>query len=409
MKKKFKVITLGCRTNQYESQAISDQLKGLGLIHEDENFDYCIINSCSVTGEAEKTSLKQIPALMSKNPSAKFYFTGCITKEALKTLDENIFVIPNHEKHLLVEKMFPERVVPSFNIKTFENHTRAFLKIQDGCDNFCTYCVIPYTRGRSRSRNSLEIINEVNILIDNGYKEIILTGINLGEYNSDIKFSELLKKLNDIKNLERIRLSSIDPDHISLEVVEALTSLDKIMPSLHLVLQSGSDRILKKMNRKYDTKLYLDRVKTLLDKNKNFTFSTDVIVGFPSETEKDFQNSIDILNEVKFLKVHVFPYSKRPQTAAAKFLDHLSDEIISERKTIISQIAEQNAFDLRNRFLNTKKKVLLENEKNGYFLGHTDNNLLVAVPKDEVCLNNEILDVEILQNLEDKLLGKLCR
>ncbi|NGX29724.1 MAG: Threonylcarbamoyladenosine tRNA methylthiotransferase MtaB, partial [Candidatus Anoxychlamydiales bacterium] len=320
MKKKFNIFTIGCKANQYESQAYSDQLKTLGLIStKDDNADICIVNACSVTSSADKKSINAIKSLKKRNKHAKFYFTGCISKDVKNKIDEDIIIIPNTQKESLVSQIFPNRVIPKFKIKNFDNHTRAFVKIQDGCDSFCSYCIIPFTRGRSRSRTAEDILYEITKLTDNGYKEIVLTGINLGDFSSDISFVDLLKEIHEIEDIKRIKLSSIHPHDITDELIDVLINFEKMSKYLHISLQSGSNKILKKMRRKYTTEIFIEKVKKLTSLNSDFTFMTDLIVGFPTETLEDVENTLNIIKQAEFTKVHFFPYSKRPDTAAAKF------------------------------------------------------------------------------------------
>lgn len=410
MKKKFKIETLGCKINQYESQAFSDQLKGLGLIcaNDANDVDICIVNACSVTNSADRKSFEALKSLKKKHPNAKFYLTGCLSKKIDK-IQGDVQIVPNKQKHELVSHIFPERVVPKFQIKNFEGHTRAFVKIQDGCSSGCSYCVIPSTRGASRSRNPTEILSEITQLVDNGYKEIVLTGINISDYKSDISFEKLLLEINKIQNLQRIKISSIDPIGVSDELIDILINSDKMAKTLHMVLQSGSNRILKKMNRKYTTDLFLKKFQKINALNSDFTFTTDVIVGFPSETDEDFQNTLKIINEVKFSKVHIFPYSKRPNTLAASFLDQVDQKIIDQRVNYLTQETSNISIQRHKVFLEREMDVLFENIKDDFFFGHTQNNLLVYVPKSDEILRNSIRKVKLTENRADYILGELCK
>ncbi|NGX34495.1 MAG: Threonylcarbamoyladenosine tRNA methylthiotransferase MtaB [Candidatus Anoxychlamydiales bacterium] len=411
MKKRFNILTIGCKANQYESQAFSDQLKTLGLIlaNKDDNADICIVNACSVTSSADKKSIDAIKYFKKKNKNAKFYFTGCISKDVKSKLDDDIIIIPNTQKESLVSEIFPNRIVPKFRIKNFDNHTRAFVKIQDGCDSYCSYCIIPFTRGRSRSRKAEDILNEILKLSDNGYKEIVLTGINLGEYASDISFADLLKEIHKIEDIKRIKLSSIHPQDITDELIDILINFEKMSKYLHISLQSGSNKILKKMRRKYTTEIFLEKVKKLTSLNPDFTFMTDLIVGFPSETNEDVEDTIKIIKEAEFTKVHLFPYSKRPDTLAAKFLDQVDKSVVDERKRKLSFIANEIAYKKREKFINREMKVLLENIKDDYFVGSTLNNLIVNVPKCEKISSNDILNVKLVKNMRRYILGDLCK
>ncbi len=261
MKKRFNILTIGCKANQYESQAFSDQLKILGMTPTKDKADICIINACSVTAMADKKSIKAIKYLKKKNKNAKFYLTGCISKEVKQNLDDDVIVIPNVQKDGLVSQIFPDKIVPKFRIKNFDNHTRAFVKIQDGCNSYCSYCSIPFTRGRSRSRKAKDILDEISKLSDNGFKEIVLTGINLGEYKADISFANLLKEIHKIKGIKRIKLSSINPQDITDEIIDILINFEKMSKYLHISLQSGSDKILKKMKRKYSVGFFFRKDK----------------------------------------------------------------------------------------------------------------------------------------------------
>ena len=282
------------------------------------------------------------------------------------------------------------------------------MKIQDGCDSYCSYCIIPFTRGRSRSRKSKDILNEIFKLAKNGFKEIVLTGINLGDYKSDISFVELIKRINKIDGIKRLKLSSIHPHDITDELIDVLINSEKMCKNLHISLQSGSNRILKKMRRKYTTKLFLEKVKILTSLNPDFTFSTDLIVGFPMENETDVQETLNIVKEAEFIKVHFFSYSKRPNTLAAKFEGQVASNEINERKNFLEKQAKLISFTKREKFIDRKMKVLFENVKDGYFMGSTHNNLLIHVPKCEN-ISNQILDVKLVKNMDGYIEGELCK
>ncbi|NGX32364.1 MAG: Threonylcarbamoyladenosine tRNA methylthiotransferase MtaB [Candidatus Anoxychlamydiales bacterium] len=410
MKKKFNILTIGCKVNQYESQAYSDQLTTLGLVStKDDGADICIVNACSVTNSADKKSINAIKSLIKRNKNAKFYFTGCISKDVKNKIDDHIIIIPNIKKESLVSLIFPNRVVPKFRIKNFDNHTRAFVKVQDGCDSYCSYCIIPFTRGSSRSRKSEEILSEIEKLTDNGYKEIVLTGINLGEYNSDISFVDLLKKIHEIEDVKRIKLSSIHPHDITDEMIDVLINFEKMSKYLHISLQSGSDKILKKMRRKYTTQVFIEKIQKLTSLNKDFTFMTDLIVGFPSETFDDVENTINIIKRAEFTKVHLFPYSKRPDTLAAKFLDQVDKIEVDKRKKLLSKSANEIAFAKREKFIGREMEVLFENVKGDYFVGSTLNYLLVHVAKCFEIKANDIKKVKLIKNMDGYILGELCK
>ena len=460
MKNKFRIHTLGCRTNKYESQAYHDQLTKLGWEHSEDFADIHIINTCFVTRSAEKASKEIVEGLLSDEVFSTIVVTGCGAQIFKEYSSERLLIVPNLDKERLVSvlcsrglislKMQPTDLalanstpiehpdllkdVPAFKISNFYNQTRAFIKIQDGCNNFCTYCVIPFVRGRSRSRPIDDILEEARGLVDNGFKEVVLTGINIGDYNFEGKtLADLVSALDEIEGLYRIRLSSIDPDKVDDNLLNTILNGKKTCSSMHISLQSGSDKILKKMNRNYSSGDFLkliDKIKLLDD---DFTFTTDIIVGFPGEEDSDFEESLSVIKHAGFAKVHMFPFSKRKGTLAEKFPFQVPREIINSRKKILMECAEKTAFDLRERYVGRKVQVLLEKKtfEERYIFGHLDNFLPVAVDlnslkknknrenfdakehgssKDlsykELKMNNSIVDVVITQNLKDSLSGE---
>lgn len=405
--KKFKLATLGCRTNQYESQAYRDQLLALGLSEaaEGEKADLCIVNTCTVTASADSSSRHQIRELMRKNEGAEVVVTGCLAERRPDLIQSigPVKVVSNLEKENLVAGLFPEQDVPEFSIKNFDSHTRAFVKVQDGCNSFCTYCIIPYVRGRSRSKSIEEVVAEVKGLVANGFKEVVITGINVGDFDggSDKKLSDLIKAVDQVKGLERVRLSSIDPDEVDEALIEAVLEGKKTCNSLHIVLQAGSNAILKKMNRKYTRQIFLDTVSKLKTLDSDFTFTTDVIVGFPGESENDFQETLDVMQEVKFAKVHMFPYSRRERTRAALYPGQVPEDIIKERKRKVIEVSEAMTFALQAGFVGRKMTILTEEGSSG----HTENflNVKLKEPKQP----NQILEVKLIENTADGLIGAL--
>lgn len=417
MKKKFKITTLGCRTNQYESQGYSDQLKQMGfeMAGEDEEADLCIVNTCTVTDSADKSSKARIRQLVRENPQAKLAVTGCMVESSASARDEigalssQIQIVRNAEKEELIHQLFPDmESLPEFNIQRFDAHTRAFVKVQDGCNSFCTYCIIPYVRGRSRSRPIPEILDEIKALVQNGYKEVVLTGINIGDFDgSGKRLAELIHAVDDIDGIERIRVSSIDPDEVDEELASAILEGKKTCPSMHIVLQSGSNVVLKRMNRKYTRQMFFDSVERMQKAEPDFTVTTDIIVGFPGETEEDFKETLDAVASVKFAKVHMFPYSDRPRTKASLYPNKVPAEVIKQRKSELINFAEKMSFELRSRFCGRKMSVLLENEEDmpGYISGHTENFLRVYLPKENL-KPNQIVDAELVENTPAGLIGK---
>lgn len=418
--KRFKVVTLGCRTNQYESQAYINQLENLGYssAKDEEKADLCIVNTCTVTQSADSHSRHALSKLHRENPSAKIVVTGCYAEnnsDQIAKLPGVELIVPNQQKESLVSTLFPDLEVPEFAIKDFESHTRAFVKVQDGCNSFCTYCVIPYTRGRSRSRSLEDIVKEVEGLIASGFKEIVLTGINIGDFDGGEpqetkgnRLADLVRICDGLEGLERLRVSSIDPDEVDEALLEAVIHGKKTCHSMHIVLQSGSNVILKRMNRKYTRQIYLDTIDRLKSASANFTFTTDVIVGFPGETDSDFEETLAVLREVKFAKVHMFPYSDRPRTRSNSMPNKVPSEEKQRRKSEVLRLSESLAFDLRKKFLGQTMSVLTESfdpEHPSDISGHTDNFLPVRIPGKTQ--SNELVKVELIENTPKGFIGKI--
>lgn len=419
--KKFKIATLGCRTNQYESSAYQNQLESLGYTEakQGEEAAICIVNTCTVTESADTSSRYQIRQLAKKHPNARIVVTGCSAErepEALAAIKGVTEVVGNSEKHHLLKKVFPEEDLPEFNIKRFEAHTRAFVKVQDGCNSYCTYCVIPYVRGRSRSRTMDEVIEECAGLIANGYKEIVLTGINIGDFDGALPDAEkpptladLVRAVDALPGLERLRISSIDPDEVDDDLLDAVINGKKTSHSMHIVLQSGSNVVLKRMNRKYTRQMFFDTIDRLKTASPRFTFTTDVIVGFPGETERDHQDTLDAMREVNFAKVHMFPYSDRPKTKASTMPNKVPSEIINRRKQEVLRLSEKIAYDLREEYIGKKLTILTErgdSSRPGEICGHTDNFLMVWVPSEGLS-SNQLVEVELKKNTPQGLTGKI--
>jgi len=410
--KKYKVVTLGCRTNQYESQGYSDQLRQMGFAPagEGEEADLCIVNTCTVTESADSASRHQIRGLLRAHPKAKIAVTGCMAEsapEAIRAIDERIQIVPNGKKEELLEQIFPEEErLPEFNIQAFDAHTRAFVKVQDGCNSFCTYCIIPYVRGRSRSRQIPEIVREVEGLVANNYKEVVITGINVGDFDGGGKLADLVRAVDAVPGLERLRISSIDPDEVDLDLANAVLEGRVTCPSMHIVLQSGSNVVLKRMNRKYTRQIFLETVERMKRRNPDFTVTTDIIVGFPGESENDFSETMEIVEQIQFAKVHMFPYSPRKRTRAALYPNKVPSDVVKRRKSELLRLAEKTAFNLREGFVGRTMPVLMENEeKDGLLSGHTPNFLRVWIPKGQQ-KPNDLIQVALLRNEPDGLIGR---
>ncbi len=405
-----KISTLGCRTNQYESEAYAAQLRTMGYreAEEGEEADICIVNTCTVTESADSSSRHQIRQLHRHNPGASLVVTGCLAERLpaeIQAIPGVTHLVPNKDKENLLASVFPDEDLPEFKIDQFSAHTRAFVKVQDGCNSYCTYCIIPYVRGRSRSRPLEEILAEVRGLVENGYKEVVLTGINIGDFEGSQgeRLADLVRAVDQIEGLERIRISSIDPDEVDDNLMDAVLNGKKTCHSFHIVLQAGSNVILKRMNRKYTKQIFLETIHKLKKAAPDFTFTTDIIVGFPGETDADFEETLEIMREVKFAKVHMFPYSRRERTRAALYPNSVPQDVINQRKQTVLRESEKRAFEMREKYVGKKVKVLIEDEKECF--GHTDNFLPVFCSSP--VQRNTIVEVECFKNTPEGLVGSL--
>lgn len=418
LRKKYKVSALGCRTNQYEAQAFRDQLEAIGYTQaeDDEDADICIVNTCTVTESADSNSRHLIRSLIKQSPQAKMMVTGCLAERdpnSLRQIRGVHEIVSNKDKEKLLNILMPEAELPEFSIKRFDAHTRAFVKVQDGCNSYCTYCIIPYVRGRSRSRSLDEILKEVKELVASGYKEIVLTGINIGDFDGATtppkRLADLVRAVDNVDGVERVRVSSIDPDEVDDDLLDAIINGKNTCHSMHIVLQAGSNVILKRMNRKYTRQIFFETARRLLDHDPDFTITSDIIVGFPGETDCDFAETLEVMREIRFAKVHMFPYSDRPRTRAALYPNKVAHAVIQARKATVLALAEQVAYDLREQFVGRRMSVLTEShDESGFISGHTENFLSVLIPKANLQAN-ELVEVELIQNSAKGLIGKVWR
>lgn len=406
---KFYVCNLGCKVNTYESNIMSENLKKHGFIETDqENAEIIIVNTCCVTDVALKKSLKMIRRFKNKY----VIVTGCMTQvkpELVKSLENVKIILGNNGKskiydyiqeYLKKQKQIID--IKDLNTVPFENmmlenfnQTRAFVKIEDGCENFCSYCIIPYTRGKVRSRNIESIIEEIKNLTNKGHKEIVLTGIHTGHYNYNNKrLSYLLDLICGIKEIERVRISSIEITELDDEFLQTLKNNPKIVDHLHIPLQTGNNKILNDMNRKYDINYYFNKIETIKKIRPNMNITTDVIVGFPTETEEDFKETIKNIEKLEFGKIHVFPYSKREGTPSAKLKD-LDPTIKKQRSHELLDLSLKLETNFLNKHLNKKITFLPEVYKDGYLIGHTDDYAFVKCQgtKDKL---NKIVETKII-------------
>ena len=401
---KYKILTLGCKVNSYESSAIDDLMKNNGYIKTDDVADIVIINTCTVTNTANNKSLKMVRHAVNTNKGAIIIVMGCATqiyKEDFMKIDGVSIILGNIGKNIVpsyIEEYLKSKkqIVDIRTIKdlVFEemklnnfNKTRAFVKIQDGCNNFCSYCIIPYTRGNIRSRNKDEILEEIRELIKNGHVEIVLTGIHTGHYGADLEnysLASLLKEIVKIEGLKRLRLSSIEITELTDEVLDILKNESVLVSHLHIPLQAGSDIILKSMNRKYDASYFEEKIKKIRSIRPDISITTDVIVGFPGETDKDFEDSLEFIKKIEFSKIHVFPYSRRSGTASDTFPNQISSEAKKQRVHILINLSRKLEKNYMSKFLNKKVSFIPETVNNGYIIGHTGNYLLVKTKENEV-------------------------
>jgi len=390
---KYVIATLGCKVNTYESNVMSDILENEGYTKTAENADVVIINTCSVTNTADVKSKKLIRQMIRKNSNAYVIVTGCLSQvkaEEIFNIEGVNLVIGNKNKSKILDYIKnKENKIDIYDLSStkFEtmklnnfNKTRAFVKIQDGCNNFCSYCIIPYTRGNVRSKDKKDVLTEIETLVKKGHKEIVLTGIHTGNYGvefEDYDFADLLKDIVKIKGLERLRISSIEMNEINDRVLDVIKNNDILVDHMHIPLQSGSDTILKLMNRKYNLEQFKNKIETLRKIRKDMSITTDVIVGFPYETEELFNETINFIKQINFSKLHVFPYSKREGTKAATFDNQIDEETKKERVRTLLKLSKELEEKYALKFINKELEFLPEIYKDGYLIGHTGNYLLI--------------------------------
>lgn len=409
---KFQIYTLGCKVNTYESNVMRDALlnKGHFEVGLKEKADITIINTCTVTNTADSKSMKVIRQAIRRNENAIIVVCGCLVqnkKEEVSKIDGVDIVIGNINKSKIVdyiEKYIEEKKqevdVRNIMNTNFEpmmlnnfNKTRAFVKIQDGCNNFCSYCIIPYTRGNVRSKDKQSVLKEIQLLVDEGHKEVVLTGIHTGNYGAefaDYKFADLLKDIVKIDKLERLRISSIEITEINDDVMEVIKENNILVDHMHIPLQSGSDAVLKRMNRKYDKEYFINKIKKLRKIRPNISITTDVIVGFPGETKEEFEETIETIKKIEFTKLHVFPYSKREGTKAAIMDGQVDENIKKKRVKILLQLSKELEYNYMEKFIGQKVIFIPEMAKEDYIIGHTGNFLNVKYHGNKNDLNKDI-------------------
>ena len=425
----FKIITLGCKVNQYESQVMTEiMLKdGFSLVQEDDSADIFIINTCTVTSVSDSKNRKIIRRLRRNNPNAIIVVTGCMSqafpeddvykicdivvgntnrKNISKLIKEyishnNRFV--NVEMHTTGEKFEP------IKISDYEERTRAQIKIEDGCNRFCAYCIIPYARGRVRSKDLGELKEEAITLASKGYKEIVLVGINLSCFGQDINLNlcDAVETVASVEGIERVRLSSLEPERLDPEFIARLAKCEKLCPHFHLSLQSGCDETLKRMNRHYSSGEYLEIVNNLRNAFQDCAITTDVMVGFAGETDEEFQNSLDFVHSIKFAKVHTFIYSRRKGTKGDLMPNQVDPAIKSERSKKLIEITLKDRKEFLKNQVGNIYSVLFERKRpEGYWEGYTMNYTPVHIYSDDD-LSNKIVDVKITKSYDDHCDGVL--
>lgn len=444
MSKLVRFVTLGCKVNQYETNAMAQKFleKGYQIIeeitpeNEDIKPDICIINTCTVTNMSDRKSRQMLRRMKEKNPKTIVVAVGCyaqVAKEELAKISEIDLVLGNNEKvevvkhveeyinnninNVELDDVMYSKEFSDFGDVTYTEKTRAVIKIQDGCDRFCSYCIIPYARGRVRSRKPESIISEITQIASKGIKEVVITGIHIASYGKDFAMSknsklanyrliDLLEEINEIQGIQRIRLGSIEPLLITEEFVERLKKLEKICHHFHLSLQSGCDETLKRMNRRYTTEQFKEIVRLLRNAYEDVNLTTDIIVGFPGETDEEFNKTYQFLKEIKFYKMHVFKYSPRKGTKAAVMPNQISGDIKEKRSRELIELSNENELEYNQKYTGNEVEVLFEEEKEKIYKGHTQNYILVYCQTDKK-IDNKIEKVICKKAEQDHILGEV--
>lgn len=432
-KKRVAFLTLGCKTNQYETNGMMQKFieSGYEICDLQDKPDIYVVNTCTVTNIADRKSRQSLRRVKEKNNTI-VVAVGCyaqVAKEQLENMPEIDIVLGNKEKKDIVKYVdeFLEKrnenkpviAVADISIQkefdeygciTYTERARTEIKIQDGCNNFCTYCLIPYARGRIRSRKKDNILEEVKIIANKGIKEIVLTGIHIASYGKDFeeeyKLIDLLEDLNKIKGIERIRLGSLEPTIITDEFVQRLSKLEKVCNHFHLSLQSGCNETLKRMNRKYTTEEFKQVTERIRKNFKDVNLTTDIIVGFPGETDEEFNLTYNFLKDIAFYKMHIFKYSKRDGTVAAKMPNQIDGNIAEERSKKLIELSEKNMESYNEKYFGKEVEVLFEEKQGEYWVGHTRNYIIVKIKSNDL-LENGVKNVKIIEINKDILLGEI--
>ena len=409
--------TLGCKVNQYETNAMMQKMieHGYKIVNFENKADIYIINTCTVTNMADKKSRQMLRRVKEINPNSILVAVGCyaqVAKERLQQIPEIDLILGTNEKNNIVEyinqaiESKTESVYISdvlhqtefldFGDVTYTEKTRAVIKVQDGCNQFCSYCIIPYARGRIRSRLPSSVVNEIKLITQKGIKEVVITGIHIASYGKDFtketlsemkkeeyKLIDLLEEIQAIQGIERIRLGSLEPTLITQEFVNRLRKLPKICDHFHLSLQSGCDETLKRMNRKYKTEQFEKIVELLRKAYPQVHLTTDIIVGFPGETEQEFNTTYEFLSKIKFYKMHIFKYSPRSGTVAAKMLDQIDGNVKEERSNKLIELSNKNEQEYNKKYVGKQVEILIEEREGEFLKGHTTNYMMIKAKIDE--------------------------
>ena len=432
---KVAFITLGCKVNQYETNAMIQKFKeqGYNILEHTKKADIYIINTCTVTNMSDRKSRQMLRRVKDLNPQAIVVACGCyaqVAKEELEEIEEIDLILGNNEKKEIVnyiekylddkkkiqstEDVMQTREFVDFGDVTYTEKTRAVIKVQDGCDRFCSYCIIPYARGRVRSRKPESVISEIENIAKEGIKEVVITGIHVASYGKDFadnyRLIDLLEEINQIEGIKRIRLGSIEPLLIDEEFISRLIKLKKICHHFHLSLQSGCDETLKRMNRRYTTKEFEKIVNLLREKYNDVILTTDIIVGFPGETEEEFNKTYDFLKKIKFYKMHVFKYSQRKGTKANSMPMQIDGNIKEIRSQKLIELSDINEIEYNKTYTGKEVDVLFEERKDGFYKGHTKNYILVYLPEQDILkknIENKIVNVKCVNYSNNYILATL--
>ena len=435
MERTVAFYTLGCKVNQYETNAMEQQFiqNNYKIVENTEKADIYVINTCTVTNMADRKSRQMLRRVKEINQSAVIVVCGCyaqVAKTELEQIPEVDIILGINEKNKIVQiveeylasknniievaDVSKQKEFLDFGDVTYTEKNRAVIKVQDGCNMFCSYCLIPYARGRIRSRKIENVVSEIEKIAKQGIKEVVITGIHVASYgkdfdNENIRLINLLEEINKIEGIERIRLSSLEPTIVDEKFAQRLAKLEKICDHFHLSLQSGCDATLKRMNRKYTTARYKEATEILRKFYPNANFTTDVIVGFPGETDEEFNQTYKFLKEIEFYKMHIFKYSPRKGTVAEKLPNQVDGNIKEERSKKLIELSNNMQNEKNSQYIGKTVKVLFEEYENGYYKGHTTNYMVVKVKeKEQDGFIDNIKDIEIIGNdtQTEELIGK---